>query len=664
MTSSYRQDEQGNVYQDIDGGATEGGVTTLLMDVIAEEGDGNGVNNETQEVETTPTPPPKEPNEQQVKAFSQLLQDNPSGVWQGPIDEIKNLYPETFKDVKPLSSSDIGNLPPVDYDTFLTRTELYKKANNPDVAAPSLTTGQKILTASKELKSFAATTENALSNFINLATKADNFALDLPGEIKSVAGLITNGAKGYVGKIGNALADSLISGISSGLDGIASKIFSAFKKFKIALPKVINAQSALLKPIRAVFKGLNCLGVKVVDSLKGAIEDMLTAMVKNVLNPVACSVNQFIGAVTAKINDKIDQFLTPLVGGISKVLGPVFKVKDILSKGVNFANKIGDFLNCQPKTSTDSKGTNEYKIDNPSGKKPKDVKEQQNIFNKALDAANQTTKFFDEKVNQVGNIVDNVGSGVKDTVNNFEDEYGKWSIFGSKINDAKDYGIGSDCNTGNIFKCGFPKVEFFGGDGIGGAGKVILGNFIDRIDPNDIYGDIRRTASVVGVEITDPGEEYSEAPLINFTDSCDQGYGAFGQVIIDKNVNSPTYGQITKVVILSEGENYPVDLPADVSDAVYISDIVVENPGTGYENATIDDDCLSLDIVDGQIVSVDISCQKPYKSLPDIISLITNPGIGAVIRPIMTSTPRPRVIEQEVLESVDCVGKYPKPGES
>ena len=50
-------------------------------------------------------------------------------------------------------------------------------------------------------------------------------------------------------------------------------------------------------------------------------------------------------------------------------------------------------------------------------------------------------------------------------------------------------------------------------------------------------------------------------PLIDFSDNCDQGYGAFGRVIIDKNVNSPTYGQITNVIIISEGENYPVDLP-------------------------------------------------------------------------------------------------------
>ena len=669
MTSSFSPDQQR--YIDTTG---DGDVDTIVLsgdipqegdtDSVGTDGEDTGISRiltqlEMEEGVFEPTPPPKEPTEQQVEAFSQLLQDNPSGVWQDKIGEIRNLYPETFKDVKPLSSLEIGNLPPVDFDTFLTRTELYKKANNPDVEAGSLTSGMSLLTASKELKSFAVKTESTLTNFINLATKADNFLLDLPGEIKGVAGLITNAAKGYVGKIGNALSEALISGIKSGLDGVASKIFGAFKRFKIALPKVINAQSALLKPISAIFKGLNCLGQKVADSLQGAIEDMLTAMVKNVLNAPACAINQFLGAVTAKINSAIDSFVTPLTGGISKILGPVFKVKDILSKGINLANKIGDFLNCEPKTSTDSNGSNVKVIDGQQ-KAPKDEKEQQNMFDKALTAANASNKFLDKKLGQLESGVDNIGGAVKEKISDFEKEYGQWTIFGSKVSEAADSNIGTDCYTGNIFACGSPKVSFFGGDGIGGAGKILLGKFINKLDPDDIYGDIRRTASVVGVEITDPGEGYIEAPLVEFTDSCDQGYGAFGEAIIDKNVNSPTYGQITAVTILSEGENYPVDLPADVSDDLYITDIIVENPGTGYENATIEDECLNLNTVNGQITGVEITCQKPYTTLPNII--INNPGLGAVLRPIMSSTPR--VLDQAVLESVDCVGNFPETGES
>ena len=131
-------------------------------------------------------------------------------------------------------------------------------------------------------------------------------------------------------------------------------------------------------------------------------------------------------------------------------------------------------------------------------------------------------------------------------------------------------------------------------------------------------------------------------------------------MIIDKNVNSPTYGQITNVIIISEGENYPVDLPGEVGN-VFIKEIIVEDGGAGYENAFIDDDCMNLQVIDGKVTGVEITCQKPYDSIPDIN--IVNEGIGAILRPIMSSTPTKSNTDQTVLESVDCVGAYPKPGE-
>ena len=68
----------------------------------------------------------------------------------------------------------------------------------------------------------------------------------------------------------------------------------------------------------------------------------------------------------------------------------------------------------------------------------------------------------------------------------------------------------------------------------------------------------------------------------------DRERGQGSGVIIDKNVNSPTYGQITNVIIISEGENYPVDLPGEVGN-VFIKEIIVEDGGAGYENAFIDE---------------------------------------------------------------------------
>ena len=73
---------------------------------------------------------------------------------------------------------------------------------------------------------------------------------------------------------------------------------------------------------------------------------------------------------------------------------------------------------------------------------------------------------------------ENISSGAEKKLTNFEKEYGEWTIFGSKVSEASDQNIGTDCYTGNVFKCGAPTGEIFGGDGVGGAGKVLLGKFL------------------------------------------------------------------------------------------------------------------------------------------------------------------------------------------
>ena len=74
-------------------------------------------------------------------------------------------------------------------------------------------------------------------------------------------------------------------------------------------------------------------------------------------------------------------------------------------------------------------------------------------------------------------------------------------------------------------------VQFFGGDGVGGFGRVILGGIVDNTEGlSDVTADLSRTASIIGVEITDPGSSYfSSPPVVSFEDPCRKGYGAIGR---------------------------------------------------------------------------------------------------------------------------------------
>ena len=697
MTSSFRKDENLDnvIYEDVNG-STE----TMMMGVYAEEGDGTGI-----------AAPPDKLSEFQIKAYTNLIEINPKG-WEKQIKSLTDNYSTELGGVNAYTNTDINDFDSEKLDLYFNNKKFFEDAveeseaetdakikwlnktknspaaksgaftddqrweqyknNNPDwnkngngngngkgdgVGSDSESTGMKKPKANPCKNNFFSDVETTLDNFINLISRAQN--IDIAGEIKGVTKLISGKAKKFVGQMSNALSDGLTSWVSNGLDMGASKIFNAIPKFNKALKAVVGWQKGLIAPIKKIFDAVGCLANKVTNALKDTITDMLTGMAKNVLNGVACAAQSFVGAITNKITSMIDGFVSPFTGPLSKLMGGAMKIKGLLSKGVNIMKKIGNFFNCSDSKS-DCPATDNYVIDGTS-EKPKGTNEQQGFMKGAFRSAN---KAFDkiEKDGLIDTLIPGEGgpiSGITKQVNKFEEKYGKWKVFGSEVGDA-DTNLDAECYAGNIFKCGAPKISLFGGNGVGGAGKVLLGKFIDKIDPEDLYGDIRRTGSIVGVKLDYPGEGYTEAPYVSFTDSCNQGKGAFGKAIIDKNINSPTYGQITDIIITSEGENYPVDSPAEVGE-VYIDKIIVENPGVGYDAAYIDnDECLELNIKNGGIDSVDIKCQKPYTSIPQLI--IKNPGIGAILRPVMST--QTRIVQQELIQSIDCVGDFPNPGDS
>ena len=107
-------------------------------------------------------------------------------------------------------------------------------------------------------------------------------------------------------------------------------------------------------------------------------------------------------------------------------------------------------------------------------------------------------------------------AGLPSGISKFEEKYGQWSIFGSKVADAADHGIGGgNCYTGNNFSCASATIDFFGGSGEGASGKVILGSFISKFDKDDLFGTISRTASIMGVEITNPDKDMRRGHLFH-----------------------------------------------------------------------------------------------------------------------------------------------------
>ena len=597
------------------------------------------------------SPPPDVLSGDQKSFFTQLIQDNPPG-YESQIKDLKNLYSGDLGDVNPFDPEQLDKLPDNKFNDYLRRSNNYAGQVAPKLISLSDTSGTSIILPDGESDNFFEKVESKTKNYFNKISKVNDFTTNMPGELKKLTNSIGGASQSFVGAISNSLQDSLVKFIDGGMAKLASLYFSMNPIASVALKLIKRFQGSLVGPVSKLFKGMECLTTKVSQAMGGVISDMLTGMTKNMINAPTCASQQFIGALTNKIGDAMSDAVTPAIQPILSILAPIgasFDVKGVILGGIDFMKKSGDIFKCAPPAKQTS--SKKYVIDG-GPKKDKSQGESQNLLTQALGAASSASSVVDR-------VKQGLDSGVPQQLSKFEEAYGQWSIFGSKVGEATDQGIGGgNCYTGNNFSCGPATIDFFGGTGEGASGKVILGSFITKFDKDDLFGTLTKTAGIMGVEITNPGEGYAEPPLVSFNDSCDQGFGAYAKAIIDEKVTSPTYGQVIKVVILSEGVNYPTD-GLDEVDA-FISDIVIEDPGLGYEDAIISEDIVPI-IRNGRIAAVEIREQIPYRSLPDLF-VQSETGTGAIIRPIMSTKREDRRTDPTqtgAFKVIQCVGTFP-----
>lgn len=503
------------------------------------------------------------------------------------------------------------------------------------------TCGTSVILADPCKNNFFAIAEMHLQNFFSKVTGPLKSTINIGNEIKKVSQILADTSRGFANSITGSLGKKLTEFIKKGLANQASKITEKFKNVPGVniVGEIIKGQTKAIDPAKLLFGALFCASTKVIDSAANIFSDLLTKSVDNIISVPACAVTSALGAFANKAIDIIDSIVTPLLEPLETLFEITEKAKDIMMGSVDIMKKLANIFSC----GGDEKcpATSKYTID-----KGPDSDRDQSSQDKFLNAV------FSEGA---------LSRGAANLADDFEREYGKWSIFGVPIDPSLASNV--SCYTGPVFRCGSPKVQFFGGDGTGGAGKVILGRLIDDLDQEDLIGSISKTASIVGVEITDPGSGYTTPPLISFTDSCDQGYGAYGRAIIDRNFDSPTYGQITGVTITSGGENYPSETNDDDSNInedgnVYIDKIIIEDGGIDYSNGDNIPNAPEINLEiddDGRVIGAtldrdDVGSIVAYNGLPNL-NISSSTGFGAVLKPIMRNTPP----SKKVLQIIDCV---------
>ena len=471
---------------------------------------------------------------------------------------------------------------------------------------PSSLTGQTVTladTCSESDKTFFTEVIGVIENLLKVTSEATNFLGDVQNAVKKLQKLSNN----LVGDLFRSLYEELIPLLKSGLDKLyksvyASVLASSGNPFLAHLAGK-EAQEAMVPAIKSAQDAIQCVSAKIINGLGDTIKGLLESTVVEVVNFGVCAAEQFVGSLLNGIIDQISSGLDSVIGGLAKILDSAFKVADFLRGSADVAKKIQAFFSCN-QTGEKCQIIPTWTI----GYGPKNRAGISSAMDRAFDFMN----------------VSKALSGISSETSPYTKP---------------------DC--GDPSSCGGPTVSFFGGNGIGGAGKAIMGGIVNNTEGlGDVVSSVARTGSIIGVEITDPGSGYTYAPpIVSFEDSCGLGYGAVGRTIVDFNT-----GKITGVYIVSEGENYPVEDDEDYT----VTDTTILSPGIGYspDDTATDDNGneYSLRVDNGRVISATPINNVKVETLPNI-TINTSTGIGALIRPLMG----PFTPQGEVVSVIDCV---------
>ena len=447
---------------------------------------------------------------------------------------------------------------------------------------------------------------------------------EIDKEIDDVAETITNDASKLVGSMVRSAMISMASITNKGIKmlyaDVYAKTLAATGNPAVAHLAGVAAQNAMVPAVKAMQCFIECLVNQVLGKITSLVADILKSVANNVLNFVDCIADQTVGAIVNGIITLLNDGILPLLNGIEKILKffEDFSFENLLRNGIDAILGLVGLRSCFKKAVKDKYGACKYML----GYGP--VKQDEPDLSGILEGAN-AAKAASAAASVAGFPLD----GVQDIV-------GAYGIFSDAIKDPKNEFLGDvdSCFAGIPTLCGPPKVNIFGGGGEGGAATALMG----LLDENT------NTGSVIDIQLTNPGNNYTFPPFVEVVDSCGQGYGCVARATIKA-------GKIDTIYVVSIGENYPVDevLP------YIVEGVNIINPGTGYQDGdTVIDNQgnqYEVQVSFGSIIKVTPINSKDISDIP-ILEVQSDTGSGALLRANLGVRPD---FQDEVKQVIDCV---------
>jgi hypothetical protein len=435
--------------------------------------------------------------------------------------------------------------------------------------------------------------------------------------IRQAADKIVTLCNDLIGGMFNFLIEYLIDLLKKGLDLlyklVYAQVLAATGNPIVAHLAGVAAQEAMVMPVKALEEAFGCIAGEAIEIMKDLVFDILDSTIGNVDRFVSCAADQFAGTLLNSIIGVLEGLFEGPLGAVANILQffSDFNVGNLLREGIGILSEFGVGLACNQSMDNYRGLVNEWTVGGgPSGS-----------------VSTLATSLVGNYQN-IRDITNTINSGVESL---------------------------TECFTGALQFASPPTINIFGGRGIGATAIPIFGNLVTNPDGNV-------TASIIGLQLTNPGSGYKFPPFIEIVDDADQGYGAFARALINSN------GEVESIYMISEGENYSVGDIAEFS----VLKVLVEDGGSGYDDLTtvITDDLgneYDYQIVDGSIYQV-----TPLNNITDSLPTLTitsDDGFGAILRPVVgalkssgnipaspdvNSLPASNLFSQEVQTSIDC----------
>tara|TARA_Y100000287_G_scaffold131076_1_gene106219 strand:+ start:1857 stop:5312 length:3456 start_codon:yes stop_codon:yes gene_type:complete len=270
---------------------------------------------------------------------------------------------------------------------------------------------------------------------------------------------------------------------------VEDKVNEALKfAYDIAFP---NERAAVKSTSKTILDTISCFFRKLIGQLVQLMTKFLADVVDRVINVSKCFVDNFIGGIFGMLGGIIEGLFSGLTSLISGAVDIGGEALDLGSDVLGMVDQLLSFLTCddRPECST----VNEWNIITGG-----------NQINKGdiTDIVDRAKNLFQE--------TQNVGLQALDNVDMVTD-----------IQISQLFNLEDSCNIREVL-CGAPILEFFGSNGVGAAGNLIIG----------AAGDI------IGVDMLSFGNGYDADVEAKVIDICGRGSGAvlrpvFGRIPTD-----------------------------------------------------------------------------------------------------------------------------------